>query len=752
MFSNAYVVWAADDLSATMEHQIRVDDADSLRRLQQRVDGADLIWKSWTMANDGSVLSCGNGQGSLTIPAEKLSDLPRFHKQYAGAIDARVAVGVGTKLSDAQKALEAAKLRGGGQIVLYTPDIDAELEAKKKKPGDIADVLAQDKLDESAVQKSELRKDDDEYKYRRLGMSGYIQPHQNVTILDAKPGFAHTGVGQVSKPGVVLSVHAQPETFVDKTTTSFVDVRDETTGKTRRFHQYVNRPAVSGDGGPEKQPGQPTGLWGELMFACGDVGERFPRESWAQEPCACNQCTRCKGSGWMWYGSSNQLDHKPFVHPDAMAKAQPAQNEGAGAGFGGFSRGTGAAPPAPPMSEASEHSEAEALMGQMNDPERPAAPEMTHAAQDLETKFHALAAQQDVKDAQDAQEQQVDVNSVKGAIVSMLQQVRGQSAVFGRLKQTDPDAYNAFNALVQGVIAMAHTIEGMSQQQLQKAEELVVAAGRSMRALLADSLLQENVSLEKSGNRLPMPKAPTHKDLELPVGTVKQGGPTGNAHGDVGKMKVQHGDGSTSWKQMRAGQVTAVADRHASPIGGHASHPTSSRNPLGKADMRFTRGGNERVTREELHARQNGSVDHLRVGQRFHFCTSNVVMENGVQKVKQKHYPCEVTKVHVDEEHPQGPRVYALTVRDEVNGVERVFTPYYQVCKGQWSSTKGYTRPFWKWVTGPGEAVDGKWRGDWLPDFEGLKQFHRADGDATVGRGKTHVQNAWLVHHEILPK
>jgi hypothetical protein len=71
------------------------------------------------------------------------------------------------------------------------------------------------------------------------------------------------------------------------------------------------------------------------------------------------------------------------------------------------------------------------------------------------------------------------------------------------------------------------------------------------------------------------------RHLNLPPGTMIEGGPTGDRR-KVGKIKVKHADGTVSWIQARAGQVTSVADRNAPPILGHASHPLSSRNPRGR--------------------------------------------------------------------------------------------------------------------------------------------------------------------------
>jgi hypothetical protein len=68
---------------------------------------------------------------------------------------------------------------------------------------------------------------------------------------------------------------------------------------------------------------------------------------------------------------------------------------------------------------------------------------------------------------------------------------------------------------------------------------------------------------EPGAAHAPQPLKPTatgHHNLHLPVGTQR-----------ADKVKVVHGDGSTSWVQVRAGQITS-----------EDGHPISSRNPGGR--------------------------------------------------------------------------------------------------------------------------------------------------------------------------
>ena len=127
------------------------DDVDALRVESQNIDGANCVWRSWCENNGGSVVELSGPEGVLEIAPEFLDTLPKIKAQYAEAINAEVAVGVGIKLSEAQKALKLARNRGG-KICLYGPQVDEELKAEedRKHPTGGIDKLAADFLNKAA--------------------------------------------------------------------------------------------------------------------------------------------------------------------------------------------------------------------------------------------------------------------------------------------------------------------------------------------------------------------------------------------------------------------------------------------------------------------------------------------------------------------------------------------------------------------------------------------------------------------------
>lgn len=144
------IAWDGDHIGREVGRASLADDVEGLRRISQAIDRGNEIWRSWVLANGGSVISAGGDEGRAEIPAEHLSELPRIRDQYASAVSAPVSVGVGTKLSEADKALIAAKLRGGNQIVLFTEDVAAEVEKATNKNRSEADKLSEEYLQKAS--------------------------------------------------------------------------------------------------------------------------------------------------------------------------------------------------------------------------------------------------------------------------------------------------------------------------------------------------------------------------------------------------------------------------------------------------------------------------------------------------------------------------------------------------------------------------------------------------------------------------
>jgi hypothetical protein len=245
----------------------------------------------------------------------------------------------------------------------------------------------------------------------------------------------------------------------------------------------------------------------------------------------------------------------------------------------GFHRPQAVAAPASPVAQTAEHSEAQAALSAINDPERPPAPEQTQAAASLEDQLHSLAGDQQDQDTQTQEAQGKNLDAVKSRLASILEKVRAQAPVLGAMQKQAPETYDAIMNLIQGVIAMGRAISMPPPSDAKP-------VAKSEPEACAHTTEEPHCGLEKCVGKKELEKddaLPGDGHLKHPVGTKIEGGPTGvgDPH-KVGKVKTKHGDGTISDKQMRAGMVSAVADRHAAPVLGSAAHPTSSRTPTAR--------------------------------------------------------------------------------------------------------------------------------------------------------------------------
>lgn len=119
-----YVSFDGDHIGRMIGRMALQDKPEEVRKLSQTIDRGNKIWQSWAEAQGGTIVSLGGDEGRLEVESDHLTDLPALREQYKSAVDSTVSVGVGMKLSEADKALLAAKLQGGDRIQLYSPEVE----------------------------------------------------------------------------------------------------------------------------------------------------------------------------------------------------------------------------------------------------------------------------------------------------------------------------------------------------------------------------------------------------------------------------------------------------------------------------------------------------------------------------------------------------------------------------------------------------------------------------------------------------
>jgi hypothetical protein len=145
-----FVAFDGDTIGQMIGRARQADDVEGVRRVNQRIELGNEIWRAWATNSGGSVIEIGGDEGAIEVPADKLDELPAIRAQYAQKVEASVSVGVGMKLSEASKALLAAKLSGKDRITFYTEECDKLIEDAQKHAKDEEGKIADEYLNKAA--------------------------------------------------------------------------------------------------------------------------------------------------------------------------------------------------------------------------------------------------------------------------------------------------------------------------------------------------------------------------------------------------------------------------------------------------------------------------------------------------------------------------------------------------------------------------------------------------------------------------
>jgi hypothetical protein len=123
-----YLSFDGDGIGRKIGQARLSDDVEQISRISNSIDAGNEVFESYAIHHGGSVIESGGDEGLISMPATALEDLESVRHTYNSAVGATVSVGVGRKVSEASKALLIAKLRGRNKVVVYEPEMDAEIE------------------------------------------------------------------------------------------------------------------------------------------------------------------------------------------------------------------------------------------------------------------------------------------------------------------------------------------------------------------------------------------------------------------------------------------------------------------------------------------------------------------------------------------------------------------------------------------------------------------------------------------------
>lgn len=138
---HTFLSWDAQRLSDDVERQGLDGDEADLAIVSQKIDQGNRILEAWIVNNGGSVIFMHGDEGYAKVPSDRLDDLPPIREQVSQAWGDNMAVGVGTTLDEASRALKLT-LKRSSDIIFYSPEVDKQLsENEEGKKPDVVDKL-----------------------------------------------------------------------------------------------------------------------------------------------------------------------------------------------------------------------------------------------------------------------------------------------------------------------------------------------------------------------------------------------------------------------------------------------------------------------------------------------------------------------------------------------------------------------------------------------------------------------------------
>lgn len=117
-----------DGLTRKLNQAKVTNNVEEIRRVSANIEKGNQLFASWALRALGSTIEEQGDEILVELDAAQLLELESIRKQYITATECTVSVGIGKKVSDATRALLAAKLKGGNRSVFYDKDVEKEIQ------------------------------------------------------------------------------------------------------------------------------------------------------------------------------------------------------------------------------------------------------------------------------------------------------------------------------------------------------------------------------------------------------------------------------------------------------------------------------------------------------------------------------------------------------------------------------------------------------------------------------------------------
>ena len=151
----AFVSCDGDAIGQKIGRATLADSPDDLSAISEKIKAGNDMIVDWAESVGGKIFTNGGDEVTAAIPKSALEELEAIRKDYEFITGCTLSMGVGSKLSEAAKALHVAKLRGKNQIGTYDEKVESEWQKAEEETNNGTATGEAKKLGDAYMKKNE---------------------------------------------------------------------------------------------------------------------------------------------------------------------------------------------------------------------------------------------------------------------------------------------------------------------------------------------------------------------------------------------------------------------------------------------------------------------------------------------------------------------------------------------------------------------------------------------------------------------
>lgn len=128
-----YLTGDGDDIGQQVGRMSINDDVEGLKAIDEKIQAGGQVFAEFAESNDGEVIGIGGDEIRIMVPEDAIERLDDAISEYEEVTGFTISIGLGKKLSEADKAMIIAKFKGKDQVVTWEPEMEDILDEAKDK-------------------------------------------------------------------------------------------------------------------------------------------------------------------------------------------------------------------------------------------------------------------------------------------------------------------------------------------------------------------------------------------------------------------------------------------------------------------------------------------------------------------------------------------------------------------------------------------------------------------------------------------